>query len=162
VTDVTATSVQAAGRLLAGRRLAVAHGLPWPSEDEILAATNASREQAEEIADAFIAAVSALEANIAHKRRAAALAREMLRFVMRHPDCVQSGVHVRYSARYRRFVLELWKRYADLTVSEFAKTLALPLGTLERWMRGARPAVNAGAARNFDESSPAALRAAPV
>lgn len=97
---------------------------------------------------------------VARKTRLLALAREVLRFMMRHPDFVQSGAPARYSARYRRFVIELWKRYADLTVSEFTEILALPPGMLEDWMRGVQPAVNASVARRPDESSRAARRAA--
>ncbi len=70
---------------------------------------------------------------------------------MQHPGCAQSGAKAYYSARYRRFVIGLRKRYADVTASEFAETIALPLGTLECWMRGVRCAADASAARNPDE-----------
>ena len=161
----TDTPDQAAGRLLAGHRLAVVHGLPWPSVDEIFAATRANREHAREIADAILAALPALEPSpnppcgdpaAARLLRFEALAREALHFVMRHPGCAQSGAPARYSAGYRRFVIELRKRYADLTASEFAETIVLPLGTLEDWLRGVRRAADASAARNLDEPRAAA------
>jgi len=89
------TPVETAGWLLAARQLAVANvanGLPWPSVDEIFAATNASREDAYAIADAIIAALPALEQAlnepaVAHGVRINALAHEALGFVMRHPGC---------------------------------------------------------------------------
>ena len=55
------TPVELAGWLLATRQHAVANGLIWPSVDEIFAATNVSRQDAYEIADAIIAALPALE-----------------------------------------------------------------------------------------------------
>jgi hypothetical protein len=145
---------------LAARPLALAYGLPWPSVDEILAATSASREHAHAIADAIIAALPALEQSLsplssepaaARNVRLEALTREALRFVMRHPDCTQGSATTRYSARYRRFVIALRKRYADVTASEFTEALGLPPGTLEGWMPGAHHAAQAGSAHNADE-----------
>ena len=152
------TPVEAAGGLLAARRLAVAHGVPWPSVEEIFAATSANREDAYEIADAIIAALPALEQAlsepaVAHGVRINALVHEALGFVMRHPGCAQSSPPARYTAGYRRFVLALHKRYADIPASEFADVLALPLGTLEGWMAGGFGEVDAGLAPNPDEPS---------
>jgi hypothetical protein len=153
------TEVETAGWLLALRQQAVANGLLWPSVDEIFAATSASREDAYEIADAIIAALPALEQAlsqpgsepaVAHGVRISALAHEALGFVMRHPGCAQSSAPARYTAGYRRFVIALRKRYADITASEFADVIALPLDTLEGWMRGGCGAVEAGAAPNPD------------
>ena len=154
------TPVEAAGGLLAARQLAVAHGVPWPSVEEIFAATSANREDAYEIADAILAALPALEQSlsqpgsepaVAHGVRISALLHEALGFVMRHPGCAQSSAPARYTAGYRRFVLALRKRYADLPASEFADVIALPLDTLEGWMRGECGAVEAGAAPSPDE-----------
>lgn len=150
------TPVEVAGWLLAMRPQAVANGLTWPSVDEIFAATNASRQDAYEIADAIIAALPALEQAlsepaVAHGVRISALVHEALGFVMRHPGCAQSSPPARYTARYRRFVLALRKRYVDIPVAEFADVLALPLGTLEGWMVGGFGGVEAGCAPNPDE-----------
>jgi hypothetical protein len=156
----TVTPVETAGWLLALLPQAVANGLPWPTVDEILAATNASREDAYEIADAIIAALPALEQSlsqpgsepaVARGVRINALAHEALRFAMRHPGCAQRNAHGRHSALYRRFVIELRMRYADVPASEFTEMLALPLSTLEGWMRGVRPVAEVGAAPNPDE-----------
>jgi hypothetical protein len=138
------------------RPQAVANGLTWPSVDEIFAATNASRQDAYEIADAIIAALPALEQAlsepaVAHGVRISALVHEALGFVMRHPGCAQSSPPARYTARYRRFVLALRKRYVDIPASEFADVLALPLGTLEGWMAGGFGEVAVGLAPNPDE-----------
>jgi hypothetical protein len=145
------------------RQHAVANGLLWPTVDEILAATNANREDAYELADAALAALPALEQAlsqpasapaVAHGVRISALSAlvdEALDFVMRHPGCAQSSAPARYTAGYRRFVLGLRKRYADIPVSEFADMIALPLDTLEGWMAGGCGAVDAGAAPNPDE-----------
>lgn len=154
------TPVEVAGWLLAMRPQAVANGLLWPSVDEIFAATNVSRQEAYEIADAIIAALPALEQAlsepgsepaVAHGVRINALVHEALGFVMRHPGCAQSSAPARYTAGYRRFVLALRKRYADLPASEFADVIALPLGTLEGWMAGGFGAVEAGCAPSPDE-----------
>jgi hypothetical protein len=161
----TLTEVETAGWLLALRQQAVANGLLWPSVDEIFAATSASREDAYEIADAIIAALPALEQAlsepaVAHGVRINALVHEALGFVMRHPGCAQSSAPARYTAGYRRFVLALRKRYADIPASEFADVLALPLDTLEGWMRGGCGAVEAGAAPNPDAPHATAHNAA--
>jgi hypothetical protein len=154
------TPVEAAGWLLAMRQHAVANGLLWPTVDEILAATNTSREDAYELADAALAALPALEQAlsqpgsepaVAHGVRISALVHEALGFVMGHPGCAQSSAPARYTAGYRGFVLALRKRYADIPASEFADVIALPLDTLEGWMRGGCGAVDAGAAPNPDE-----------
>ena len=161
----TLTEVETAGWLLALRQQAVANGLLWPSVDEIFAATSASREDAYEIADAIIAALPALEQAlsepaVAHGVRINALVHEALGFVMRHPGCAQSSAPARYTAGYRRFVIALRKRYADIPASEFADVIALPLGTLEGWMAGGCGAVEAGVAPNPDEPHATAHHAA--
>jgi hypothetical protein len=124
------------------------------------------------VADAIIAALPALpaleqalsqpgsEPAVAHGVRINALVHEALGFVMRHPGCAQSSAPARYTARYRRFVIALRKRYADITASEFADVLALPLGTLEGWMAGGCGAVEAGCAPNPDEPHATAHNAA--
>lgn len=163
------TPVEAAGGLLAARQLAVAHGVPWPSVEEIFAATSANREDAYEIADEILAALPALDQSlsqpgsepaVAHGVRISALVHEALSFVMRHPGCAQSSAPARYTAGYRRFVLALRTRYADIPASEFADVIALPIDTLEGWMAGGFGAVEAGCAPNSDEPRAIAHHAA--
>lgn len=164
--SLTVTPVETAGWLLVARPWAVAHGLLWPSVDQIFAATRVNRAHAQAIADAIIAALPALcaEAAIAIARglRLDALAHEALRFVMQHPDCVQRSASARYSARYRRFVIELRQRYADVPASEFAEALVVPLGTLEGWMRDVRGAGEPTAAQHPDERYAATHHAAQL
>lgn len=72
-------------------------------------------------------------------------------------QCVQSGERDHYSDHYRRFVIELRERHADVMLSEVAEALALPLGTLEDWMRCARPVVAPDAAPNADDATRRAI-----
>ena len=151
-----------AGALLAVRREASQHGLVMPSVDQIIDAMGASRSRAYEIKNAVDAFLPALERPPGRPRAEVApasspkltellaLATETLCFVMRHPGCVQSGERARYSDSYRRFMIELRERHADVTLPELAEVLALPLGTLEDWMRCARPAVEPDATPNAD------------
>ena len=157
-----------AGALLAVHRAASQRGLVMPSVDQIVDAMGASRSRAYEIKNAVVALLSGLDRPPGRPRAAAApadapklaalleLTAEALCFVMRHPGCVQSGERARYSDHYRRFVIELRERHADVTLSEFAEVLTLPLGTLEDWLRGARPTVEPDAAPNADEPRAAA------
>lgn len=154
------TPLETAGGLLAMRQHAVAHGVPWPSVEEIFAATSANREDAYELADAILAALPALEQSLSQPVRISALVDEALGFVMQHPGCAQSCAPARYTADYRQFVIALRKRYADLPASEFADVIALPLDTLEGWMRGGWGEVDAGTAPNPDELHATAHNAA--
>jgi hypothetical protein len=59
-----------------------------------------------------------------------ALTREVLRHVMRHPGCVDCGrKRQRYSDGFRRFVLELRERPAEMAIESFALVTEIPLGT---------------------------------
>jgi hypothetical protein len=134
-----------AGLLLSARALAAPHGLEMPSVAQVLEATGASRSRAYEIKDAIVALLPALtrppgrpraEHGPAPAGQHSELTMEALRFVMRHPGCLQVGEErARYSDRYRRFVIELRERHTDVTPSDFAKAIQIPLATLEDWMR---------------------------
>ena len=161
------TPVELAGWLLATRPYAVANGLIWPSVDEIFAAINVSRQDAYAIADAILAALptpeqALSEPAVAHSVRIHALVHAALGFVMRHPGCAQSSPPAHYTTGYRRFVLGLRERYADLPASEVADVLALPLDTLEGWMAGGFGEVEAGFAPNPDEPHTMAHHAAQL
>jgi hypothetical protein len=55
---------------------------------------------------------------------------------MQHPGCLQVGEQrARYADVYRHFVLALRERHADVTAADFAGAIALPLGTLQDWLR---------------------------
>lgn len=133
-----------AGLLLAARSLAAPRGLVQPSVDQILDAMGVGRSRAYEIKDAIFALLSALvrppgRPRLEHERAPSSTLGDLLiqafRFVTQHPGCIQSGARARYSEPYRRFVLELRERHADVMLSDFADAIQLPLGTLEDWMR---------------------------
>lgn len=156
---------------LAERRMAMALGLPAASVDEIFAATTVSRERAHELADELLAHMAGQEQvpslprgelAAAHRARLAALATEAFNFMARHPGCVRRGARPRYSAPYRQFVIELQQGHADVTAAEFAAAIRLPLSTLEAWMRRARAACDASAARHADEPRAATAGATPT
>lgn len=137
----------AAGVLLAARTLAEPLGLsPMPPARAILEASGVSRSRAYEQRDATLALLPLLSRPPGRPRAvdgpppapetAHALRGEALRFVMDHPGSVYGGPERRrYSQGYRRFVLELRERYAELELPAFAEALQLPLGTLQDWLR---------------------------
>jgi hypothetical protein len=135
-----------AGVLLAARSLSAPHGVPQPSVGEILRLTGATRSRAYEIKDALEAVLPTLARPPGRPRVEPApgpanvpellgIAVEMILFMKRNPGCVQSGARDHYADGYRRFVLELRERHADVPATEFAAAIAIPLGTLEDWMR---------------------------
>jgi hypothetical protein len=138
-----------AGLLLSARSLAAVHGLALPIVDQILAATGASRSRAYEIRDAILTLLPGLarspgrprvEHEPAPRAPLTALTIEALRFVMANPGCVQAGGgRARYSEHYRRFVIGLRERHADVMASDFVEAIQIPLGTLEDWMRVTSP-----------------------
>ena len=78
-------------------------------------------------------------AGLDHSSDLTGLAFEMVRFIKRNPGCAQvSGTRARYTDGFRQFVLELRRRYLDVTMIEFAATIDLPLDTVEDWLRGGR------------------------
>ncbi len=135
-----------AGLLLAARGEAARHGLERWSVTQILETTGAGRSRAYEVRDAIVALLVTLdrppgrpraEHDLAQPPLVVELTATALRFVMQHPGCVQGGDRARYSELYRRFVIELRERHADVMLSDFAKAIQIPLGTLEDWMRTA-------------------------
>ena len=130
-----------AGVLLVARSLSAPHGVPQPSVGEILRRTGATRSRAYEIKDALEAVLPTLVRPPGRPRVEPApgpanvpelvgIAVEMLQFIKRNPGCVQSGVRDHYADCFRRFVLELRERHADVATTEFVAAIDLPLGTL--------------------------------
>lgn len=114
------------------------------SVHQILDAFDAGRSRAYELKDAIFVFLRTLvrppgRPHVEHEGASSSTRFELLthvhRFVAQHPGCIQSGARARYSESYRRFVLELRERHADVMVSDFAEAIQLPLGTLEDWMR---------------------------
>lgn len=140
-----------AGVLLAARSLSAPHGVPQPSVGEILRLTGATRSRAYEIKDALEAVLPTLARPPGRPRVESApgptnvpelvgIAVEMIQFIKQSPGCVQSGARDHYADCFRRFVIELRERHAEVAAVEFAAAIDLPLGTLEDWMRCVQPA----------------------
>jgi len=137
--------VAVAGALLAVRNQALQRGLVMSSVDQIVSAMDTSRSRAYEIKDTVVALLPTLVRPPGRPRiepaptpsgQHAALSLEALCFVMRHLGCLQvGGERARYSGHYRRFVIELRERHAEVMPSEFAEAIQIPLGTLQDWMR---------------------------
>lgn len=148
VREPAVAPVAAAGVLLAARALGVDLGLEMPRAAAILLATGAGRSRAYEVRKAIEAQLPSLirppgrppkppenpAPDVTH-----ALRGEVLRFVLDHPGCVHGGAQRRrYSGTFRRFVLELVERHAELSVAALSEALAMPLGTLEVWLKPGR------------------------
>ena len=152
--DLDIPPLVTAGVLLAARQFALASGISWPSIEDLLAATGANPEEAHEIEDALLDQLATLAVvakqqtpppNLAgwdHSVDLIGLAVEMIRFIKQNPGCAQSGTRERYADCFRRFVVELRRRYFDVTTAEFAATIDLPLDTVEDWLGGGRRGVD--------------------
>lgn len=148
------TSLQAitplvhAAVLLVARTLCLHWGLPCPSVTEIVGATGASRSRAYELSHTLMALLPTLirprgrpaaTQAAAHVQddHSAALTREVLGYVMRHPGCVDRGCERHgYSDGLRRFILELREKHAAMALDMFALATQIPVGTLKDWLRG--------------------------
>jgi hypothetical protein len=134
-----------AGVLLCARRLAEPLGLTMPTASEILTAAAATRTRAYELADGLTKLLPTLVRPVGRPstERAPAPAsalldvgREALAFLMVHPGCVRRvDERGRYTETWRRFVLGLAERHADVPLADLAGALCMPLGTLEDWLR---------------------------
>jgi len=138
----------AAGVLLAARTLGEGLGLDLPGVSAIVEAAGVSRSRAYEVRNELLARLPSLvrsrgrpraEPKAASPEFAHELRGEVLRFVMEHPGCVHARARRRrYAGPFRRFVLELHERHAELPLPAFAAAVSLPLGTLEDWLRPGR------------------------
>jgi hypothetical protein len=163
--DLDIPPLVTAGVLLAARRFALASGISWPGIEDILGATDASPEEVHEIEGALLDQLAALAVmansqtpppdsdGLDHSADLFGLAVEMVRFIKRNPGCAQSGTHERYADCFWRFVLELRRRYADVTTAEFAAAIDLPLDTVEDWLRGGRRGVDTTARATYQRAT---------
>ena len=133
-----------AGILLYARQLAKPLKLACASSDDVLAATGASRSRAYEIAAQVRDLLPTLsrpagrppaEHTAPAPSMLAELRGEALRFVMAHPGCVQVAERMHCTEPWRRFVLALVERHAEMSLPELAEALCMSLGTLEDWLR---------------------------
>jgi hypothetical protein len=118
-----------AGALLLGSLLGKDLGLPFPTVSAILEATGASRSRAYELCGALRALLPTLQRPPGRPAAPCSepapslpqteqITRAALDFVMRHPGCVHTGrKRAHYGHVYRRFVLELRQRHADIELA---------------------------------------------
>ena len=141
----------AAGLLLCSIPLLASYGLPHPTATAVIEATGASRSRAYEVKAAIEAALPDLVRPPGRPTvvrppppsgETEALTREVTLYLMDHPGCVHgSPQRHRYSGGFHRFILELWERHTELTLTSFADAILVPPGTLRDWVRGGRDAV---------------------
>jgi hypothetical protein len=131
---------------LYARQLAKPLGLACASSSEVIAATGASRSRAYELAAELRGLVAELErppgrppAQPTAPPSASTLAElrgQALRFVMAHPGCVHTErERMQYAQPFRDFVLGTVERHPEVSPTELADALCMPLGTLEDWLR---------------------------
>lgn len=135
--------------LLCARRIGEQLELPFPSTSAILGATGATRSRAYEVASELRELLPTLARPPGRPRAEptsqppstiAELRGEALRFAMSHPGCVRlDRERTRYSESWRRFVIGLHERRADVPLPELADALCMPLGTIEDWLRTHAP-----------------------
>ena len=152
--------------------------LPHPSVTQVIAATGASRSRAYELRDALLAVLPSLQRPVGRPSAppptstttddaAHALSLDVLRFLMEHPGCVYGGVERRrYDDAFRRFVLSLRERHADVELERFAAAIVVPLGTLKEWL-GTSPIADTaeptdGEAPSADEEGDATPESAQI
>jgi hypothetical protein len=153
-----------AGVLLCARRIGEQLELPFPEASAILDASGATRSRAYEVASVLRELLPTLARAPGRPRaepapeapsKLAELRGEALRFVMRHPGCVRlERERMRYADSWRRFVIALHETHADVPLPALADALAMPLGTLEGWLR-APPVDTATSERAADDERPA-------
>ena len=60
---------------------------------------------------------------------------EVILFIMDHPYCVDTRAEPpHYDENFRRFILELHERHAEIDIERFAGTVLVPLDTLKDWL----------------------------
>jgi hypothetical protein len=130
---------------LCARQLGKPLGLACAASAEVLAATGATRSRAYELAAELRDLLATLERPPGRPRaepttpassKLAELRGETLRFVMAHPGCVRTeGERMQYAQAWRSFVIALAERHSEVSPTELADALCMPLGTLEDWLR---------------------------
>jgi len=136
----------AAGLLLAAGEFQRKLGLLHSTAEEIVEKTAASRSSAYEVRARLLEALPSLVRPVGRPPAAAvavpqppqtyAICREVLRFVMAHPGCVHGSADRReYSDSFRRFILQLHHRRAELGLDLLAEASCVPIDTLRDWLR---------------------------
>ena len=133
-----------AGLLLAATEYLRQFSLPHPTGKEIIRVIGISRSQGYEHRQRILTVLPSLDRSVGRSsapstsspRDTGAITRELVDFVYARPGCVASrGDKKWYSDGFRAFVLELRSRHLDLDLLSFSKAVAIPLGTIEDWLR---------------------------
>jgi hypothetical protein len=118
--------------------------------EDVLDATGASKSRAYELKDALLEILPSLarprgrpaavvEAPLVPERLQ--IAQAVIDFVYRNPGCAHGGLkRRRYSDAFRRFMIDLRARHAQIELSSFADAVRVSIETLETWFRS--PAVS--------------------
>jgi hypothetical protein len=125
-------------------------GLKHPTATEVLEALGAGRTQAyahKKTLHGQVAELSRPAGRPRHERPVPVqsclsheVTRAVLEFILATPGCAHRATHrTRYSAGFRRFIIELRTKHESLALSDFAQATQVPLGTLEQWLTRAKP-----------------------
>ena len=136
-----------AALLLAANPSLARLGLPHPNAAQVLEATGAGRTQAYELSRRILAFLPALlrppgrpPAQPPPPVDTGAITREVLAFLRAHPgSAITAGTRHTYSDGFRRFVLDLVARHADLDRVRLAEAVGVPLDTLKDWLDAPAP-----------------------
>jgi hypothetical protein len=129
-----------AGLLLAARAYLQSLDLPCPTNKAILHATGASRSRAYVCRHAILGAIDELSCNPGRPQGAvtehdAHLTREFVAFLLAHPGAAYvRGQRRCYSPAFRRFVIDVRRRYPTLSTAALARSLQVPAATLCKWL----------------------------
>lgn len=150
-----------AALLLAANPFLAALGLPHPTAADILGATGAGKSRAYELCAQLLAILPGLlrppGRPIAPRPApvdTSAITLEAYAFLRAHPGAaISNKTRHTYSDGFRRFILDLAERHADLDRGLFAEAIGVPLDTLKDWLdRPVPPAQLAPAAPTEDDA----------
>ena len=123
-------------------------GLPHPTAKAVLSATQAKKTPAYTLAKALVTSLPTLERPVGRpaKREAmpgadesarlAALTKDVLSYLYRHPGAVgRSGHRSKMSGDFKQHVVALCAKNRDLDIERIAGALSLPASTLREWVR---------------------------
>lgn len=145
--DDSVSPVVAAALLLAASERARRHGLPHPTVDQILIATEATRSRAYEVRDELLVLLPSLHRPAGRPASTPtaplleesctlrSISQSVLRFVISHPGCISGARRLHYTDVFRHHVVDLRAEHATLPLAHFAEAICVPLETLEDWLR---------------------------
>jgi len=135
-------SILVAALLLAANTFLAKLGLPHPTAVQVLAATGAGKTQAYDLCKRILAILPTLlrppgrpVAPPPPLVDTGAISREVIAFLHIHPGAaITAGTRHTYSDGFRRLVLDLAERHADLDRAQFAEAVGMPPDTIKDWL----------------------------